>query len=1583
VAPSIDGGFPADPASGSSSQSAHAAPSAATPAAADLASRPASVGGPVHSGASGLSSSTGAVVSPRLSSGIVAANPAAPVLDLANTPAWPSGFSFLRTPAEILAGQDLTDPAQRAQVVAEMAEAEEVRYDAVLARAAQLGIPVRIEGPGHKVSILHDIREEGPLYRNTLNINAAISTGANLIRQTAPYNLDGSGVKVGVWDGGSILNTHQEFRTNRVIKRNTSAANNDHATHVAGTIGATGVDARAKGMAPAVAIDSYDWFSDYAEMTAAGAAAAGDSSRIPVSNHSYGYNAISADMGRYEDEAVSTDSLAYNLPFYLIFWAAGNEQDELTGLGGYQSITFNGLSKNILTIGAVNDAVSGGVRSPANGTMSTFSSWGPCDDGRIKPDLVANGVTLFSTVDRSTNAYEQSGWSGTSMSSPNAAGSAVLLQQLYRTNFSGQLMRASMLKALLIHTADDLGRPGPDYQYGWGLVNVKAAADIVRAHKASLASPKMIEGNLTGTNKVQTHTFTWDGTNAIRATLSWTDPAGAVQTATNSRTRNLRNDLDLKVTSPDGTTTSLPYVMPFVGTWTTASMSNNAIRGTNTVDNVERVDIPAPSQAGTYTVTVGLQGTNNFVSSTNQIYSLVVTGGADVPTNPPPSVALTAPVDGAAVLPSTAIDLAATATDAVIGGGPGVVTKVEFLNGTTVLGEDTTAPYTLAWTPPSAGTYNLTARATDSEGATSTSAVARVTVLVGDGTPSITSFTPTSGPGGSSVVITGTNFAGIANVTFSGVPASSYTVDSATQITALVPAAATTGPVAVTTGLGTATSAALFTILQSPVVISQIYGAGGGSGALFDADYVELYNRSGSAVDLTGWSLQYASASGTSWSKVTLSGTVGAGKYFLVKLAGGSTGAALPAPDFTSTAINLSGTQGKIGLRSNTTTFTGSSPVGQTGLEDFVGYGSANAAETAPAPAPSATTAIFRAGDGATDTGNNAADFTVSTPNPRNSAFGGGSGAPVISSPLTASGTASALFTYQITASNAPTSYNAIGLPAGLSVNSTSGLISGTPTIAGTSNVTISAVNASGTDSKTLVLTINPSGGGVVTTIFSENMGTPSGNAAISVYAAGTAPATFQNKGTLTYGQGEQTSQGDVRITTPSTGYSGASGNGNVWLTTTSGAYGFSIESINAGTYSGLSLVYGYYKNSTSAHVTLSVDYWDGSAWVTIANSATSLFNESATAAQGWYLAKALPLPAGAQVNGLKIRFVKTGTLAVRIDDVKLTGTLAASPTISTSGTLSSVTTTYGAPSPTPRSFSLSGTNMTAGILVTPPAGFEVSQTAGGASGYAATQTVGAAGTIAATDVFIRLAAGTTAGSYAGNIVCSSAGATSVNVAIPSSDVRPKALTVTANDLAKPFGQTLVLGPGQSAFTSDGLVLGESIGTVTLAAAGGLAANDASGTYELTPSDAVGGTFNPSNYEIGYASGTLTVTGQSYADWSAGLGDPAPGGNVEGDAYSNLEEYFMDLDPEAPDPALAVDFEAGLLSLDYRRNKNMQGVSGRVTWHPNLIDAVGWSTNEVTDQFLSDHGTYEMRRATVPVPPEDGQRFLRLEIEAP
>jgi uncharacterized protein len=192
------------------------------------------------------------------------------------------------------------------------------------------------------------------------------------------------------------------------------------------------------------------------------------------------------------------------------------------------------------------------------------------------------------------------------------------------------------------------------------------------------------------------------------------------------------------------------------------------------------------------------------------------------------------------------------------------------------------------------------------------------------------------------------------------------------------------------------------------IVVGQLYASGGNSGATYSNDYVELFNRGAGAVAIDGWTLQYASAASTSWGTTALSGSIPAGGRYLVQLAsGGVNGGALPVADATGTS-NLAATGGKIAIVNNATALSCGATVGScsssTSIEDLVGYGNATDYEgSTAAPAPSATTAIFRASDGCTETDDNAGDFATGTPNPRNSSTataacsgggGGGGGTP-------------------------------------------------------------------------------------------------------------------------------------------------------------------------------------------------------------------------------------------------------------------------------------------------------------------------------------------------------------------------------------------------------------------------------------------------------------------------------------------------------------------------------------------------------------------------------------------------------------
>jgi predicted extracellular nuclease len=172
---------------------------------------------------------------------------------------------------------------------------------------------------------------------------------------------------------------------------------------------------------------------------------------------------------------------------------------------------------------------------------------------------------------------------------------------------------------------------------------------------------------------------------------------------------------------------------------------------------------------------------------------------------------------------------------------------------------------------------------------------------------------------------------------------------------------------------------------EAQVVISQIYGGGGNSGALYQNDFVEIFNRGDQPVSLSGWSIQYSASAGTAWQAVVLQGEVGAGRHFLVQLASGAgNGQPLPVADATGT-LNLSATGGKVALVRATVPLSGTCP-GSESIADLVGYGAAASCfeGAAPAPAPSSVLAVIRSSNGCFDSGDNAVDFFTSAPAPRN-----------------------------------------------------------------------------------------------------------------------------------------------------------------------------------------------------------------------------------------------------------------------------------------------------------------------------------------------------------------------------------------------------------------------------------------------------------------------------------------------------------------------------------------------------------------------------------------------------------------------
>ncbi|MEN8230592.1 MAG: S8 family serine peptidase [Bacteroidota bacterium] len=489
-----------------------------------------------------------------------------------------------------------------------------------------------------------------PVYYTTHNLDAArtVSTDRLWNGAISGLNLKGENILVGVWDGGMVRNTHVEFGS-RVRTMNDLYENDGHATHVAGTIGAAGLNPDATGMAGLCSIESYDWNNVDNEMRVAAEAG------LLISNHSwgfihgfdynsdedrwdwYGYPDIDEEedysFGFYSSDTRAWDDIASDNPFYLIVKSTGNdrlegpdpgeehfvwENNDWTsstevrskdgGPDGFDCIGSQATAKNILTVGAVRD-IDNGYMAPEDVIMTSYSTFGPTDDGRIKPDIVGNGTSLYSSYSNSDTDYQIR--SGTSMAAPNVAGSLVLLQELYFKKFN-RFMHSSTLKGVVLHTADEAGQPGPDYKFGWGLLNTYSAAKLI-----SNGSEALIEDSLTNRSIRKYRFYTTEDT-IIKVTLCWTDPMGPViAPSLDPSDLILVNDLDIRLIRRSDETEYLPYVLD------PQNPDGQAQTGDNFRDNVEQIYLPVADK-GYYDLVVSHKGSS--LENSGQHFSLIVEG---------------------------------------------------------------------------------------------------------------------------------------------------------------------------------------------------------------------------------------------------------------------------------------------------------------------------------------------------------------------------------------------------------------------------------------------------------------------------------------------------------------------------------------------------------------------------------------------------------------------------------------------------------------------------------------------------------------------------------------------------------------------------------------------------------------------------------------------------------------------------------------------------------------------------------------------------------------------------------------------
>ena len=403
-------------------------------------------------------------------------------------------------------------------------------------------------------------------------INNAQSAGFSNVPavQIAPYGLTGSGVAVGIWDGGQVRSTHQDL-TSRITVREVAQPISNHSTHVAGTILGSGTgNAAAKGMAPAATGFSYDFNGDVATEQANSVKLTTDA--IALSNNSFGFvigwrldtgtcqwtDGSETNFGSYDGSSQTWDALIKKNKLVVVK-SAGNEGsdcgpvrtctgcpsgpiscpaantdcDGTLGSDGvrYDTIDSGGSSKNVLTVGSVGDALG----------RAYYSSAGPADDGRFKPEVVTdggdqsidNGVT--STCSASDSNY--CALQGTSMAAPVVSGIVALIDQAWKNlhaSRSPSLNKPTpeLVKALLINNATDLGRPGPDYIYGFGLVKAKEAIDALQAPntagQSTLASNQVRIGFVSEGELLNYQLVTPVGvpTGPMKTTVAWTDEEG-------------------------------------------------------------------------------------------------------------------------------------------------------------------------------------------------------------------------------------------------------------------------------------------------------------------------------------------------------------------------------------------------------------------------------------------------------------------------------------------------------------------------------------------------------------------------------------------------------------------------------------------------------------------------------------------------------------------------------------------------------------------------------------------------------------------------------------------------------------------------------------------------------------------------------------------------------------------------------------------------------------------------------------------------------------------------------------------------
>jgi len=504
-----------------------------------------------------------------------------------------------------------------------------------------------------------------PVFFAATNEGSANTISTKAVRDAFP-GLTGAGLRIVQWDEGKVRDNHELLLGNITNAQSNTASFSDHATHVAGTMVANRMNALITGMAPDAKLTAYSFVqypnNPYWEELGA---VSKSSSAFLISNHSYGaitgwyYNEkmkryewwgnrlisdrIDFMFGLYSISSNKLDAISAFYPNHLMVFAAGNDRsDEMQDafyyrntlatdftpnhdfftlpFRGYGTVTTEASAKNVLTVGAISELPTG-FTNASEMRMTNFSNWGPTDDGRIKPDVVAKGENVVSAVAynflgfNSTSATESK--NGTSMAAPAVSGSALLIGQRFN-QVTNEWPSSATLKGLIIHTADSkTGEGRPDYRFGWGVMNTRKAIDVLNG----LGTNHWLFDKVLSQAKKDTFSFYCAGGTDIVATLCWTDFPGAPSEALDDPTPRLINDLDISIYREDAQGKRiLPGYAPFVLNPKDPNML--AEKGRNSLDNVEKIYI-ANAPPGFYKLVVShFEGTS--LKDGMQPYALII-----------------------------------------------------------------------------------------------------------------------------------------------------------------------------------------------------------------------------------------------------------------------------------------------------------------------------------------------------------------------------------------------------------------------------------------------------------------------------------------------------------------------------------------------------------------------------------------------------------------------------------------------------------------------------------------------------------------------------------------------------------------------------------------------------------------------------------------------------------------------------------------------------------------------------------------------------------------------------------------------